>query len=301
MEDELLRLLTNKGPLTGQEILDEILCDGLILWRACKSSQNLSVRTLGTRYLRLDRKIEGYARISPSLLREFLTYSVVGTSRDSSALVQRALQIESHIREVSHTKSELIYSIISALANRLENEMPIHDQACFILAGDIVYNMAHDVPRPERSTGKLVKGSDLDLVVVVDDRFQKRSVTRLDEAIYREKYELLITPHLREEIDYVVKNLDRVKRQLRFDTFRHMVACKILHEGALLYGSEEIFHRVKTMLRDYGVVEKLASMEKEAKFFRENAEEILLKEDPQKIKEAYLDLFYPTEESEEFE
>jgi len=33
--------------------------------------------------------------------------------------------------------------------------------------------MAHDAPRPERSTGKLVKGSDMDLVVVVDDLFPK--------------------------------------------------------------------------------------------------------------------------------
>ena len=29
--------------------------------------------------------------------------------------------------------------------------------------------MAHDVPRPERSTGELVKGSDIDLVVVLED------------------------------------------------------------------------------------------------------------------------------------
>jgi len=36
------------------------------------------------------------------------------------------------------------------------------------IAGDIVYNMAHNVPCPERSTGKLVKGSDMHIVVVVD-------------------------------------------------------------------------------------------------------------------------------------
>jgi hypothetical protein len=80
-----------------------------------------------------------------------------------------------------------------------------------------------------------------------------------------------------------------------------MIACKILHEGTLLYGSEEIFHKVKTMLVAHGVVEKLAFMEKEARIFRKNAVAILLKEDPHKVEQEHLSLFYPTEESEEFE
>ena len=169
------------------------------------------------------------------------------------------------------------------------------------MAGDIVYNMAHDVPRPERSTGKLVKGSDLDLVVVVGDLFNKGAVKRLDEAIYREKYRLLIAPHLREEIDYVVKDLEKVREQVRFDSYRHMVACKILREGTLLYGSEEIFHRVKSLLREYGVFEKLAAMEKRANSFRMKSIEVLLLEDTDAMREENLNLFFPTEESEEIE
>jgi hypothetical protein len=74
----------------------------------------------------------------------------------------------------------------------------------------------------------------MDLVVVVDDQFPKASMERMDEAIYKEKYRLLITPHLREEIDYIVKKLERVREQVRFDTFKHMVACKLLQEGTLL-------------------------------------------------------------------
>jgi hypothetical protein len=161
--------------------------------------------------------------------------------------------------------------------------------------------MAHDVPRPERSTGKLVKGSDVDLVVIVDDQVPNTLMDRMDEAIYHMKYRLLITPHLREEIDYVVKNLERVRQQVKFETFKHMVACKLLQEGTLLFGSEEIFHEVKTMLNEHGVIKKLNDLEKRAKVFRKEAEDYLLLEDPQKIKEDSLYLFYPTEESEEFE
>jgi len=301
MEKEIIKLVEKRGPLTGSEILDAMAEDALLLWRTCMGSKNLAIRILGTRYLRLDRRIEGFARLSPSILREFLTYSVIGTPRDPSSLDRKAVKLVSDIEEVSRAKSELAYNIVSSLGNRLENELPMNDRVCFILGGDIVHNMAHDVPRSERSTGKLVKGSDLDLVVVADDLFEKKSMERLDEAIYQEKYRLLITPHIREEIDYVVKNMDRVRQQIRFDTFKHMVACKILYEGTLLYGSEEIFHRVKTLLKEHGVIKKIRAMEERAGAFRERAEQVLLREDPRKVKEESLHLFYPTEESEEFE
>ena len=152
MEKEIIDITKKKGPLTGSEILDATGGDDLILWRTCKLSTNLTIRTIGTRYLRLDRRIEGFARLSPSILREFLTYSVIGLSQEESSLIQRASGIFSHIEEVSKAKSELAYSVVSGLVDRLESEIPIYDKACFIIAGDIVYNMAHDVPRPERST-----------------------------------------------------------------------------------------------------------------------------------------------------
>lgn len=301
MEKELLSLVEERGPLTGSELMESTGHDGFLLWRTCKLSQILNIRTVGVRYLRLDRRIEGFARLSPSILREFLTYSVIGRSRDDPALVQRANEIASHIEAVSRAKSDLAYSVVSSLVGRLESALPIQNRVCFIMAGDIVYNMAHDVPRPERSTGKLVKGSDMDLVVVVDDQFPKAAMERVDEAIYQEKYRLLITPHLREEIDYVVKNLDRVREQVRFDTFKHMIACKLLQEGTLLFGSEELFHTIKSMLKEHGVIQKLKELEKEARVFRKRTEDYLLRVDPRKIEEESLNFFYPADEAEEFE
>lgn len=301
MEKEILSLVDERGPLTGSELMESAGHDGFLLWRTCKLSQILNIRTVGVRYLRLDRRIEGFARLSPSILREFLTYSVIGRSRDDPALVQRADEIASHIEAVSRAKSDLAYSVVSSLVGRLESALPIQNRVCFIMAGDIVYNMAHDVPRPERSTGKLVKGSDMDLVVVVDDQFPKPAMERLDEAIYQEKYRLLITPHLREEIDYVVKNLDRVREQVRFDTFKHMIACKLLQEGTLLFGSEAVFHTIKSMLKEHGVIQKLKELEKEARVFRKRTEDYLLRVDPHEIEEESLNFFYPAEEAEEFE
>ena len=301
MEKEIIRLVKEEGPLTGAEILKAMDNDPLLLWRDCKLSKRLAIRTVGRRYLRLDRRIEGFARLSPSILREFLTYSVIGLTKDHGALIQRANEINSNIEQISRTKSELAYTIISAVIDRFENSDLISQQASIIIAGDIVHNMAHDVPRPERSTGKMIKGSDMDIVVVVDDLFPKRLTERLDEIIYREKQNILITPHLREEIDYIVKDMNRVREQMKFETFKHMVACKILEEGTLLYGSEDLFSAIKKMLQKQAITEKLKDLENRARHFRRDAETHLLKEKSEKIGEEYQHLFYPTEESEEFE
>jgi hypothetical protein len=301
MENEIKKLLEAKGPQTGSELAEVAEMDSLLLWRFCMRDPELILKPVGTKYMRLDRRVDGFARLSPSILREFLTYTVIGLSKDEIQVAEKAQAINLHIEQISKAKSELAYRIVSALETNLDTEISLADQTCFIIAGDIVYNMAHDVPRPERSTGKLVQGSDMDLVVIVNQDFSEEMMKRLDDMIFQEKYRLLSTPHIREEIDYIVKKPDRVKEQMRFDTFKHMLACKILKEGTRLYGSEDLFHSIKDMLREYGVIQKLLAMEKQALEFRKTAIDYLLKEDPEKIKQESLFLFYPTEESEEFE
>jgi hypothetical protein len=301
VEKEIIKALIEKGPLTGAELLETLGDDALLLWRACKLSEQVAIQTIGCRYLRLDSKIEGFARLSPSILREFLTYSVIGLAWDQDSLARKASEIASHIKEVSRAKLELARNIFSTVLSGLDNDVLIKEGACILIAGDIVYDMAHDAPRPERSTGKLVKGSDMDLVVVVDDLFPRELTERMDEMIYREKQNILITPHLREEVDYVVKDLARVREQMGFDTFKRMVACKILQESTLLFGKQDLFEAIKSMLLEQGITEKLMRMEENAAIFRRDAEATLLREDPEKIKNEGLYLFYPTEESEEFE
>jgi len=300
-EKDIVDIIEKKGPLTGSELIEAVKGDMFLLWRQCKLSRDLFIQTIGPRYLRLDRRIEGFARLSPSILREFLTYSVIGLAEDAETIDRRVLGIRRHIEEVSRAKCELAYGVFSSVANRLENSSLLRRHACILIAGDVVYTMAHDIPRPERSTGRLVKGSDLDVVVVVDDSFPKNLMEALDDAIYHEKQGLLMTPHVREEIDYVVKDMARVRDQLGFDTFRHMVACKILDEATLLYGSEELFSIIKRLLREKGVTQKLKDLEDRARQSRMGAERCLLTENPGGVHGSYQHLFYPAEESEEFE
>jgi hypothetical protein len=69
----------------------------------------------------------------------------------------------------------------------------------------------------------------------------------------------------------------------------------------LIYGSEALFQTVKGVLRENGLIEKLDELERQAKIFRKNAEELILDDtlDREKIKEMHL--FYSAEEFEEFE
>ena len=301
LENRIVDRIRQKGPLTGSELREALHEDNLILWQACMRSKNLVTTRIGTRYMRLDSRIDGYACLSPSILREFLSYSVVGLADTPGAILTRVQEIASHIDLVSKHKLELAQTIAANVRNQCSSVWEESLQISIIIAGDIVYHMAHDVPRPEQSTGKLVRGSDIDLIVVLEDGASDDVVRCFDDAIYREKYRLLTSPAFREEIDYVIKKVSRIQEQLQFDTFKRMVACKILKEGQLLYGSQDLFDEVKKLLKKSGVSEKLGNLEENARIFRKNAEEYLLQANSGELKKESLYLFYPHEESEEFE
>ena len=183
-------------------------------------------------------------------------------------------------------------SIVSSLGER---EL-ILGKTCFILAGDITYEMAHSVLRPEVSTGKMVRGSDLDLIVVTDNTIPESVLTDLDEAIHTKKYYLLTHPAYQEEIDYIIKPLSRIEEQLSFDTFEAMVACKILREGVFLHGSSALFQTIKNLLEKSQIPEKLELQEKRARVFRQSAEECLQNLTSPPGESEYSNLFFTREE-----
>jgi hypothetical protein len=302
MEDRIKGLLETAGPLTGAEIRDVLGPASFAQYRACMLSPHLEVRRVGRRYLRLDTMVDGYARLSPSILREFLTYTVVGPAGDSVVLDRREAELAAHIRSVSRQKLELAGQVAADIAARVTDGGPSAEtRFCIVVAGDVVYEMAHDVPRPERSTGLLVRGSDLDLVVLVDDEAPDELVDRLDRATYEKKQMYLTSPAFREEIDYVVKRFGRLREQAELGEFKAMVAGKIFDEAVLLVGSEQLFAAGKELLRERGVTDRLRAMERSAVCLREQAERQLLASGEREPHGEDLLLFYTDLESEEFE
>ena len=293
----LADILAQRGPLTGAELsASGDFADVLELWRACHAP-GLVLRRTGRRYLRLDVAVAGYARLSPSIRREFLTYTLVGLDNQQAALAARAAALEANAAAISREKIDLARESICMAVAELPDEARLLRDAAFLIAGDVTYQMAHRVPRPEKSSGRMVRGSDLDVIVVVSDDLPEADRRTLDEAIYRQKHYLLTHPDVQEEIDYVLKPLAKVRQQLACDRFEHMVACKILCECRLLYGSPFLYDEILKLVDDSGARAKLAALQTAAENERAEAERILL--DPAACAKNHLHLFYTREESEE--
>jgi hypothetical protein len=298
-EENVIRFLNTWTSLTGKELRDKCRLEELALWRICNNSKKIETNIIGQRYLRLDKRVDKYARLSPSIKREFLTYTVCGLKDNRGPIQEKSDSLENQILEISQDKLTLAEDIFQRVIDSSEHKTLIEENVCFIIAGDIVYNMAHLEPRPERSTGKLVRGSDLDIIIITEDDFPEVVREELDKNIYMEKYLCLIKPDLREEIDYIIKDISKTRSQLEFDSFKSMVASKILWEGKYLNGSREIFDTIKKMLFDFKIAEKISKLEKKAAENRKEAESILLKGTGQITEEESLKLFYTTEESDE--
>lgn len=296
---KILSALSNFGPLTGSELIEKTGIEAFPLWRFCRNSPETISEIAGRRFLRLDRAVKGYARLSPSIRREFQSYTIIGLKEHSREISEKAAGLAETAREISSRKFNLAHETMSLAVSSLEEREEVLEKACFFIAGDIAYGMAHYVPRPEQSTGKMVRGSDLDIVIITEEDLPADSAAALDSAIYRKKHYLIVHPHYREEIDYLIKNFSRVDKQLGFETFEDMVACKILHEGEFLYGNPSIYTRIKAMIETRDIPEKLARLERLAVKNREKAVSYLLSRDRAVEDGTFARLFFTTEEKEE--
>ncbi|HHU86853.1 MAG: hypothetical protein ACOX86_00075 [Pelotomaculaceae bacterium] len=297
--DKILELLETQGPLTGKMLIEKTKLDGFNLWKICNSSEKIIKKTIGKRYVRLDQQVDGYARLSPSIIREFYGYTIIGTEKNMKEIAKKADLLHQEIIEISNKKFKLAQEVIKKICDSQENSHIIKKCACFIIAGDVAYGMSHLEPRPESSTGELVKGSDLDIVVVTQG-LPASIIKCLDLSIYNQKNFLLKNPSYKEEIDYIIKDIFKVERQLNFDNFEAMVASKILFEGKFLYGDMGIFNKIKEMLFNKGIPEKLEALEEKALMNRNNAISYLLKFKGTLSDQESMKLFYTKEEKEEF-
>ncbi len=296
-ENEIIPVIQEKGPMTGAKLVESTGIEVLRLWQACRRSKEIHLETVGNRFLRLDRNVEGYARLSPSIRRQFLTYTYVGLKNQTEALHAKVEAFMRETKQISLEKRDVAEQSIIATVDIMPEKSVILGKACFILAGDVVYDMSHTVSRPEKSTGEMVRGSDLDIIVVAEDDLDAEVTRSLDNYIHKRKHLLLVND--REEIDYLIKSMSRVREQLKFDIFSSMVASKILNEGQFLYGNKDVFQKVKNLVEEYGIPGKLKSLEDQAVENRALAEEQLLNIDVENERSEYLNLFFTRAEEDE--
>jgi hypothetical protein len=109
---DLTDLLKEYGPMTGKELMEKAGEDGFPVWKSCYSRQDILTRIVGKRYLRLDPHVEGYARLSPSILREFYGYTIIGAVGQEDEINKKSELLFQNILEVSNNK--FILSIVNA-------------------------------------------------------------------------------------------------------------------------------------------------------------------------------------------
>jgi hypothetical protein len=295
----ILTLLENDGPLTGKDILAKTGANEFNVWYYCVSSPQIKTKIVGKRYLRLDRQVEGYARLSPSIMREFYGYTMIGTIDQAEEINRKADQLYEQIVSISKNKFQLAQDLITNLAESQNLTDQLNKNACAMIAGDVTYHMSHMEPRPEMSTGEMVQGSDLDIVIITNG-LENKTTEFFDSLLYHEKYRLLRSPSYREEIDYLVKSVAKVEQQLQFDCFEAMIACKILNEGKFLYGNHDLFQNLKNRLTQKGIPQKLLQLEQKAILHRNEAEIRLFNHPDLLLTKEFTQLFYTTKEKEEF-
>lgn len=296
-EKNVASILNEHGPLTGAMLVEKTGIDVLPLWQLCRKAENMRLAAVGKRFLRLDRNVEGYARLSPSIRREFLTYTFIGLQNQTGEMKEKVERFREETARISREKRDIAEQSIVSTVDIMKEKDIILAKTCFILAGDVVYDMSHTVPRPEKSTGEMVRGSDLDIIIVAEDDLDPEISRSLDNYIHKRKHLLLVND--REEIDYLIKSMSRVREQLCFDKFSSLVASKILNEGQYLYGNMDVFREVKNLVAEYGIPDKLAILEEQAIRDRALAEAQLLDVNLATESSGYLNLFFTRAEEDE--
>lgn len=294
-------VLAARGPMTGAELHEAVGASSFAVWKRCQVPGAVVMKVIGRRYVRLDRTVEGFARLSPSLLREFMTYTVVGLPGQEEAIDKAAQRLQKRTTVISGLKLRTASRFTEEVLAPLVADGLSLDQLCVLVAGDIVYDMSHDVTRVESSTGSPVDGSDLDLIWLASDDLEQSWVEAIDAAILSRKWLYLRNPGMREEVDYVVKRFAKLVEQSSFDTFPHMVACKVFDEAKFVAGNRELHEAGRRLLAERGVLDRLREMEAEAAVKREARYEYLLGVEGDELPDRGRQQFYTDDEAAEFE
>ena len=225
-----------------------------------------------------------------------------GFAADPEPAEARTRELSVRTAVISRTKLRTTTRVVTEAFGPLVAAGTVDPDAfCALVAGDIVYGMSHDVARRETSTGTLIEGSDLDVIVLVADEAAATVIPLLDEAILARKWLYLRNPGFREEVDYVVKPLARLHEQAAFDSFTSMVACKVFDEAQWIFGSEQVFDAGRRVLAEAFVPERLRELEFQAMAHREDEHAYLLAIDSDVLPGSDQVKFYTHEERGEFE
>lgn len=300
--DRIIALIRDNGPSSGlklSEWLDDI--PPINLWQACYASRRLRVRNCARYYLRYDITRDNVLRLSPSILRDFLTFSLIYIPEQAVAAVEGGTLLANKFRSISLRKLSRARQALLELDADLQREL--YDHCVVFLSGDIAYFLAHDTQRKHATLDVPVNGSDIDIVIVTNNQADPVKIEAIGNRLLKTKRLFLMTPSIREELDFIVKPLDTMLDQLAYGDIHQKIASKILYESYFLMGRVDIYESLMRNLEIRGTRAKIEADFETALTQRKNTIRTILSLSPEEsIKDSEVaSLFFASQERLEFQ
>lgn len=248
LDTDIQNILKREGPQTGLELVEKLPnSSDIAIWRACYGSADIRVSNCARYYLRYDILRGNQLRLSPSILRDFLTFSLVHTTDQMVDMVEGATMLANRFRTVSLEKLSWARNALLQLDDDLQQV--IYDHCVVFLSGDIAYFLAHQTKRIHSQLGVEINGSDIDIVIVTNRGAPKDKIAQIESQLLTTKKAYLITPNIQEELDFIVKPIETMLEQLAYGDIHQKIASKILYESYFLMGRVDIYQTLMQHLK----------------------------------------------------
>lgn len=296
-------LLKEHGPMIGRDIVERLgTKDYLNVWKVCKEAENLRFVNSARYYIRYDITRENQLRLSPSLLRNFLSFTLTFLAEQFEEAIEQSVLLSNYHRKVSLEKLDIARQAILSIPDEIRE--PLLEKSTAFIAGDIAYFLAHEEPRENTDLGVMVKGSDIDILVVHDPSLSPEIIKAAEDALLKFKYLALKSPQLRQELDFLIKPTTKMMQQYNYGTIHDKIACKILYESFFLAGNLGLYEALKADLEFSGAKAKIETDFNTALSERKNTiSKIFALENNKKdgLDSEIKSLFYFSQERLEFE
>ena len=250
--------LRESGPKSGAWLSEKVPdIHPIALWRSCYKSNQIRIQNCARYYLRYDITRDNMLRLSPSILRDFLTFSLIYLPEQGVAVVEAGTRLANRFRRISLRKTSLAREALLRLPQELQDE--INKNCVVFLSGDIAYFLAHDTVRQHSTMNVPIRGSDIDIIIINNLEADPQRIADIGTELLKIKRIYLASPDIREEIDYIVKPIGRMIDQLTYQDIHQKIASKILYESYFLMGRVDIYQSLLRHLTVSGARDKIES------------------------------------------
>lgn len=252
LAEEIGAMLKEKGPLIGKEIVFLFpRVDQLKIWQTCFQNPEFLISHFASYYLRYDVTREDQVRLSPSILRDFLSFTLFGLHDQRDLMVERQAHFANYHRDISRKKLAVAQTAVNSIFEQISRDA--RRKTCAFIAGDLSYYLAHDEPREHKASGEMIRGSDIDIIIVHENDLEDEWSDFMRSEMLSLKSFYLRHPDYRQELDFIVKPRAKLIRQFRYNDIRDKIASKIMYESMFLGGALSLYLGMGDEMRRAGV------------------------------------------------